>query len=61
MKSVIIAAILYFGRAGNLVGPSMGAEATSDVTSAGPVKLFDLQRILSNIGSSGTYKFCRQK
>ncbi|KAL6585640.1 regulatory particle non-ATPase [Orobanche minor] len=38
-------------RAGNLVGPSMGAEATSDVTSAGPVKLVDLQRILSNIGS----------
>ncbi|KAK6126668.1 hypothetical protein DH2020_039586 [Rehmannia glutinosa] len=37
-------------RAGNLVGPSMGAEATSDVTSAGPVKLVDLQRILSNIG-----------
>ncbi|KAI3447284.1 hypothetical protein Pfo_003949 [Paulownia fortunei] len=39
-------------RAGNLVGPSMGAEATSDVTSAGPVKLVDLQRILSNIGSA---------
>ncbi|PIN04944.1 Cell membrane glycoprotein [Handroanthus impetiginosus] len=39
-------------RAGNLVGPSMGAEATSDVTSAGPVKLADLQRILSNIGST---------
>ncbi|KAL6496431.1 regulatory particle non-ATPase [Orobanche gracilis] len=38
-------------RAGNLVGPSMGAEATSDVTSAGPIKLVDLQRILSNIGS----------
>ncbi|XP_019174994.1 PREDICTED: 26S proteasome regulatory subunit RPN13 [Ipomoea nil] len=39
-------------RAGNLVGPSMGTEATSDVTSSGPVKLADLQRILSNIGSS---------
>ncbi|KAM7477503.1 hypothetical protein LguiA_025716 [Lonicera macranthoides] len=39
-------------RAGNLVGPSMGAEVTSDVTSSGPVKLSDLQRILSNIGSS---------
>ncbi|KAL6519261.1 regulatory particle non-ATPase [Orobanche gracilis] len=38
-------------RAGNLVGPSMGAEATSDVTSAGPLKLVDLHRILSNIGS----------
>nr|GLL46580.1 26S proteasome regulatory subunit RPN13 [Ipomoea trifida]GMD85255.1 26S proteasome regulatory subunit RPN13 [Ipomoea batatas] len=31
----------------------MGTEATSDVTSSGPVKLADLQRILSNIGSSG--------
>ncbi|KAL1813578.1 hypothetical protein DCAR_0625940 [Daucus carota subsp. sativus] len=39
-------------RAGNLVGPSMGAELTSDVTSSGPVKLVDLQRILSNIGST---------
>ncbi|XP_057806557.1 26S proteasome regulatory subunit RPN13 isoform X2 [Salvia miltiorrhiza] len=39
-------------RAGDLVGPSMGAEVSSDVTSAGPVKLADLQRILSNIGSS---------
>ncbi|KAL1568139.1 regulatory particle non-ATPase [Salvia divinorum] len=39
-------------RAGDLVGSSMGAEASSDVTSAGPVKLADLQRILSNIGSS---------
>ncbi|GMP48494.1 hypothetical protein CsSME_00015825 [Camellia sinensis var. sinensis] len=37
-------------RAGNLVGPSIGAEVTSDVTSSGPVKLADLQRILSNIG-----------
>lgn len=42
-------------RAGNLIGSSMGAEVVSDVTSApGPVKLADLQRILSNIGSSGT-------
>nr|XP_027071482.1 26S proteasome regulatory subunit RPN13-like isoform X3 [Coffea arabica] len=40
-------------RAGNLVGPSMGAEASGDVTSSGPVKLADLQRILSNIGSAG--------
>ncbi|KAL3623533.1 regulatory particle non-ATPase [Castilleja foliolosa] len=40
-------------RAGNLVGPSMGAEVTSDVTSAGPVQLTDLQRILSNIVPSG--------
>lgn len=32
----------------------MGAEGTSEVTSSGPVKLADLQRILSNIGSSGT-------
>lgn len=42
-------------RAGNLIGPSMGGEVVSDVTSApGPVKLADLQRILSNIGSAGT-------
>ncbi|KAL9227143.1 hypothetical protein vseg_002874 [Gypsophila vaccaria] len=41
-------------RAGNLIGPSMGAEVVSDVTSApGPVKLADLQRILSNIQSAG--------
>jgi len=41
-------------RAGNLIGPSMGGEVVSDVTSApGPVKLVDLQRILSNIGSAG--------
>ncbi|KAG9131008.1 hypothetical protein Leryth_006715 [Lithospermum erythrorhizon] len=39
--------------AGNLVLPSMGGEASSGVTSSGPVKLADLQRILSNIGSSG--------
>ncbi|KAK9269757.1 hypothetical protein L1049_001535 [Liquidambar formosana] len=38
-------------RAGNLVGLNVGAEVTSDVTSSsGPVKLEDLQRILSNIG-----------
>ncbi|XP_071742091.1 26S proteasome regulatory subunit RPN13 [Rutidosis leptorrhynchoides] len=40
-------------RAGDLVGPSMGTEAMSDVSSSGPVKLSDLQRILSNIGPSG--------
>ncbi|CAI9783403.1 unnamed protein product [Fraxinus pennsylvanica] len=39
-------------RAGNLVGSGMGAEGTSEVTSSGPVKLADLQRILSNIGSA---------
>ncbi|XP_022883061.1 26S proteasome regulatory subunit RPN13-like [Olea europaea var. sylvestris] len=39
-------------RAGNLVGPGMDAEGTSEVTSSGPVKLADLQRILSNIGSA---------
>ncbi|KAJ1408172.1 UCH-binding domain [Sesbania bispinosa] len=37
-------------RAANLVVPNLGVEATSDVTSSGPVKLEDLQRILSNIG-----------
>nr|XP_043626295.1 26S proteasome regulatory subunit RPN13 [Erigeron canadensis] len=40
-------------RAGDLVGTSMGAEVISDVSSSGPVKLADLQRILSNIGPSG--------
>uniref|UniRef100_A0A5B6YGU6 Putative 26S proteasome regulatory subunit RPN13 n=1 Tax=Davidia involucrata TaxID=16924 RepID=A0A5B6YGU6_DAVIN len=39
-------------RAGNLVGPNMGTEVISDVTSSVPVKLADLQRILSNIGSA---------
>lgn len=38
-------------RAGNLVGPSTGVGGTSNAT-PGPVKLADLQRILSNIGSS---------
>ncbi|GMH13391.1 hypothetical protein Nepgr_015232 [Nepenthes gracilis] len=42
-------------RAGNLVGPSLGAEVTSDVSSSpGPVKMADLQRILSSIGSADT-------
>ncbi|XP_021277122.1 26S proteasome regulatory subunit RPN13 isoform X2 [Herrania umbratica] len=37
-------------RAGNLTVTNLGAEAISDVTSSsGPVKLEDLQRILSNI------------
>lgn len=40
-------------RAGNLVGSGMGADVISDVSSSGPVKLADLQRILSNIGPSG--------
>lgn len=41
-------------RAGNLVGPNLGADVTSEVTSSsGPVKLEDLQRILSNIGPAG--------
>lgn len=44
-------------RAGNLVGSSMGTEVTSDVTSSGPVKLADLQRILSNIGPAGATQF----
>ncbi|KAK9097671.1 hypothetical protein Syun_024716 [Stephania yunnanensis] len=44
-------------RAANLVGPSFGAaEVTSDVTSSsGPVKLEDLQRILSNIGHGNMF------
>ncbi|XP_011019958.1 PREDICTED: 26S proteasome regulatory subunit RPN13 isoform X2 [Populus euphratica] len=41
-------------RAGDLVVPNLGAEAISDVTSSsGPVKMEDLQRILSNIGARG--------
>nr|AYQ93035.1 26S proteasome regulatory subunit-like protein [Lupinus angustifolius] len=37
--------------AANLIVPNLGVEATSDVSSSsGPVKLEDLQRILSNIG-----------
>ncbi|EPS66730.1 hypothetical protein M569_08044, partial [Genlisea aurea] len=38
-------------RAGNMVGQSTGGEAMGDVTSSGPVKLSDLQRILSNLGA----------
>jgi len=38
-------------RAGNLVVPNFSADVTSEVSSSsGPVKLEDLQRILSNIG-----------
>ncbi|XP_021891418.1 26S proteasome regulatory subunit RPN13 isoform X2 [Carica papaya] len=41
-------------RAGNLVLPNLGTEVISDVTSSsGPVKMEDLQRILSNIGAAG--------
>ncbi|XP_048329607.1 26S proteasome regulatory subunit RPN13 isoform X3 [Ziziphus jujuba] len=41
-------------RAGNLIGSNLGAEVTSEATSSsGPVKLEDLQRILSNIGPTG--------
>lgn len=35
----------------------MGTEVSSDVTSSGPVKLADLQRILSNIGPAGATQF----
>nr|TKR74877.1 hypothetical protein D5086_0000290710 [Populus alba] len=39
-------------RNGNLIVPDLGAEVMSDVTSSsGPMKLEDLQRILSNIGA----------
>jgi len=48
--------IYVFVRAGNLVDQSMTADLTGEVTSAaGPVRLEDLQRILSAIQpSSGT-------
>jgi hypothetical protein len=43
-------------RTGNLVVPDLGAEVMSDVTSSsGPLKLEDLQRILSNIGAGGMF------
>uniref|UniRef100_A0A2P2M7E6 Pru domain-containing protein n=1 Tax=Rhizophora mucronata TaxID=61149 RepID=A0A2P2M7E6_RHIMU len=42
-------------RAGNLVAQNSGTEVISDVTSSsGPVKLEDLQRILSNIKPGGS-------
>ncbi|GKA38132.1 26S proteasome regulatory subunit RPN13 [Tanacetum coccineum] len=44
--------------AGNLVGSGMGADVTSDVSSSGPVKLADLQRILSDIRPSGMSIHC---
>ncbi|XP_054814942.1 26S proteasome regulatory subunit RPN13 isoform X2 [Prosopis cineraria] len=37
-------------RAGTVVGLNSGTEATSNLTSSGPVKLEDLRRILNNIG-----------
>lgn len=40
--------------AGNLIGPSVGGELRGDATSSGPVKLEDLQRILSSIEPEGT-------
>ena len=44
-------------RAGNLVDQSMTADLTGEVTSAaGPVRLSDLQRILSAIQPSGMSK-----
>lgn len=44
-----------FVRAGNLVDQSMTADLAGEVTSAaGPVRLEDLQRILSAMQPSGT-------
>lgn len=40
-------------RGGNLVGTNIGTEVISDVSSSGPVKLEDLQRILSGIQPVG--------
>lgn len=46
--------MLMSSRAGILLEPNLGAEVSSDVTSSsGPVKLEDLQRILSNIDRAG--------
>lgn len=45
-------------RAGNLVDQSMSAELAGEVTSsAGPVRLADLQRILRSIQPSGIIFF----
>ncbi|GJY36292.1 hypothetical protein Tco_0421670 [Tanacetum coccineum] len=46
-------------RARNLVGSCMDADVTSDVSSSGPVKLADLQRILSDIRPSGMSIHCK--
>ncbi|GJV26413.1 hypothetical protein Tco_1379108 [Tanacetum coccineum] len=43
----------------NLVGSCMDADVTSDVSSSGPVKLADLQRILSDIRPSGMSIHCK--
>jgi hypothetical protein len=46
--------VRMYGRAGNLVDQSMTADLAGEVTSAaGPVRLEDLQRILSAIQPSG--------
>ncbi|CAI0553265.1 unnamed protein product [Linum tenue] len=45
-------------RAGNIVLPNLGSGSMSDVTSSsGPVRLEDLQRILSNIEPGGSSAF----
>lgn len=55
MLDVILMQLLFMTcRAGNLVVPNLGAEVISDVSSSsGPVKMEDLQRILSNIEPAG--------
>jgi len=53
---ILMRFLLITFRAGDLVVPNLGAEAISDVTSSsGPVKMEDLQRILSNIGARGMF------
>lgn len=50
--------LLMSSRAGILLEPNLGAEVSSDVTSSsGPVKLEDLQRILSNIDRAGVLSY----
>ena len=55
-SSVFLQFLLIVLRTGNLVVLDLGAEVMSDVNSSSePVKLEDLQRILSNIGAGGVF------
>jgi hypothetical protein len=55
-SSVFLQFLLIVLRTGNLVVLDLGAEVMSDVNSSSePVKLEDLQRILSNISAGGVF------
>lgn len=56
--SLLRFAIFCISRAGNLVDQSMAAELAGEVTSsAGPVQMEDLQRILRSIQPAGIIYF----